>query len=88
LQYISSLSVGGLKLDAWPLRDWNRFMNVERAVERFYARVWLTPGEREAIRRAVEQHAGALLENAEKEFPLAGSRRFSRSRRSSCISFQ
>src|SRR6202020_475276 len=41
--------------------------NVERAVERYYARVRLTPGEREAVRRAVEQHAGALLENAEKE---------------------
>lgn len=41
--------------------------NVERAVERYYARVRLTPGEREAVRQAVEQYAGALLENAGKE---------------------
>lgn len=41
--------------------------NVEQAVERYYARVRLTPGEREAVRQAVEQYAGALLESAEKE---------------------
>ncbi len=36
-------------------------------MERYYARVRLTPGEREAVRRAVEQYAGALLGNAQKE---------------------
>jgi site-specific DNA recombinase len=41
--------------------------NVERAVERYYARVRLTQDERDAVRQAVEQYAGALLENAEKE---------------------
>ena len=41
--------------------------NVERTVERYYARVRLTQSEREAIRQAVERYAGALLENATKE---------------------
>ena len=40
---------------------------IERAVERFYASVRLTPGELRIVRKAVKDHAAALLSTAKEE---------------------
>ena len=41
--------------------------HVERAVERYYVGVRLTPSQQQAIRREVERYAGVLMEGAQKE---------------------
>jgi site-specific DNA recombinase len=41
--------------------------HVEDAVERFYAGVCLTPRQQQIVREAVEKHAGALLQTAQRE---------------------
>ena len=41
--------------------------SVEKAVERYYANVRLTPRQQEIVRKAVQEHAQTLLETAQKE---------------------
>jgi site-specific DNA recombinase len=41
--------------------------DVERAVERYYRTVRLTASQRQAVRKAVEEHASALMQTAQEE---------------------
>jgi site-specific DNA recombinase len=41
--------------------------HVEKAVERYYRTVRLSAGQRQAVRKGVEEHAGALMQTAQEE---------------------